>query len=229
MKIIALLASPHKLKGNTAGLMNFVIEGAQKAGAETEIICLDGHNVQACNGCDVCHRNGACAQKDAFEEIKAKIEQADGVILGSPNYIFSVSAQLKAFMDRCCGIVHCLSFEGKYGASVVTSGGGGDDPIIQYMNRFLLVTGIHPIGGVHATMAALPNGEFTEGIKNRARELGADLVAAWREKRTDPEVTMEMNAFRKRMRELVFWKKEEWLYEYNLWQNRGEEHDSAPA
>jgi len=40
---------------------------------------------------------------------------------------------------------------------------------------------------------------------------------------------MEMNAFRKRMRELVFWKKEEWLYEYNLWQNRGEEHDSAPA
>ncbi len=220
MKIVALLASPHKLKGNTAGLMNLVIEGAQKAGAAVETVCLDGANVGPCNGCDACHRGGTCVQKDEFESIKQRIETADGVILASPNYIFSVSAQMKAFMDRCCGIIHCLSFEGKYGVSVVTSGGGGDDPIIAYMNRFLLVTGIRPVGGVHATMAALPEGAFTESQQAQARELGADLVKAWREKRTDIGVEQAMRDFRQRMKELVFWKKEEWLYEYKIWKNR---------
>jgi multimeric flavodoxin WrbA len=80
--------------------------------------------VLPCLACDTCHRKGRCAQNDEFESIKGKILEADGLVLASPNYIFSVSAQLKAFMDRCCGVVHCMAFEGKYGVSVVTSGGG---------------------------------------------------------------------------------------------------------
>jgi multimeric flavodoxin WrbA len=59
-------------------------------------------------------RKGRCTQKDNFdqkdnfESIKQKIRVADGLILASPNYIYSVSAQLKAFMDRCGGILRCV-------------------------------------------------------------------------------------------------------------------------
>jgi multimeric flavodoxin WrbA len=55
--------------------------------------------------------------QDEFESTKEKILQSDGVVLASPNYIFSVSAQMKAFMNRCCGLVQCMVFEGIYFAN----------------------------------------------------------------------------------------------------------------
>jgi len=217
VKIVSILGSPHGRRGNTGRLLELVLEGARAEGAETETVCLGGGEVLPCVACDACHRTGRCPQPDPFETIREQVAAADGVILASPNYIFSVSAQLKAFMDRCCGTIHCLGFEGKYGAAVVTSGGGGDEPIVDYIGRFLLATGIHPLGGVHATMAALPDGEFTEGLRLQARELGAELVRAWRERRVDPDVALRMDDFRARMRELITWRREEWPYEYAYW------------
>ncbi len=141
MKIISLLASPHGLNDNTAGLLQFVLDGARAEGAQTETVVLKGGTLLPCLGCDNCHKKGRCARVDDFEPVKEKIMASDGLVLASPNYIFNVSAQLKAFMDRCCGVVHCMSFWGKYGASVVTSGGGGDEAVTQYIERFPGVDG----------------------------------------------------------------------------------------
>lgn len=124
MKIIGIVGSPRKIKGNTGRLMLEVLKAAEKEGATFETVDLPGGTVLPCKACDTCHQKGFCPQKDDFENIKAKIMESDGVVLASPNYIFSVSAQLKAFMDRCCGVIHRMAFEGKYGASVVTSGEG---------------------------------------------------------------------------------------------------------
>lgn len=220
MNIVAILGSPHGMRGNTGRLLELVLEGARGEGAQGETVCLGAGEVRPCVACDACHKTGRCPHPDVFEAIRAKIAAADAVVLASPNYIFSVSAQLKAFMDRCCGTIHCLGFEGKYGAAVVTSGGGGDEPVVDYIGRFLLATGIRPIGGVHATMAALPDGVFSEGLVRQARQLGAELVRACRERRIDPDVERQMRDFRARMQELVVWRREEWPYEYAYWQNR---------
>lgn len=72
MKIVALVGSPHGEKGNTAGLLRPVLEGAAESGAATETIMLKGDTVKPCLGCDVCHKKGRCAQKDEFEEIREK-------------------------------------------------------------------------------------------------------------------------------------------------------------
>ncbi|MFA5514681.1 MAG: NAD(P)H-dependent oxidoreductase [Desulfuromonadales bacterium] len=220
MKIVAIIGSPHGKRGNTARLTDYVIEGAQAEGAVVETALLKGRTIGPCAGCDVCHKVGRCCQQDEFEALRERIETADGVILASPNYIFHVSAQLKAFIDRCCGVIHRLGFEGKYGVSVVTSGGGGDEPIVEYMNRFLLATGIRPVGGVHATMAALPDEKFTSELQAQARTLGATLVQSWREKRTELDVERQMEEFRAGMRELIHWRREEWPFEHAWWQQR---------
>lgn len=217
MKIISLVGSPHGLRGNTAGLLRVVLKGAEALGAQNETIVLKGDSVRPCRGCDTCHKKGRCVQKDDFESIKQKIHAADGLILASPNYIFSVSAQLKAFMDRCCGVIHCLAFEGKYGAAVVTSGGGDEAPVAEYMNHFLMTTGIMPVGAVWATMGTLTGDDFPRDIRERALSLGERLVNAWKNKERPADTAKAMDAFHNRMKTLIQYRKEAWPYEYDYW------------
>jgi hypothetical protein len=65
-------------------------------------------------------------------------------------------------------MIHCLGFEGKYGASVVTSGGDDEAPIADYMNHFLITTGIIPVGAVWATMTRIGGDGFPPDIKTKA-------------------------------------------------------------
>jgi multimeric flavodoxin WrbA len=218
MKIIALVGSPHGARGNTARLTRIVLKGAEQEGARAKTILLPGKTVLPCLGCDYCHKKGRCAQKDAFPEIRQKVLEADGLVLGSPNYIFSVSAQMKAFMDRCSSMVHCLGFHGKYGASVVTSGGGDEEAIAEYLNHFLMITGIQSVGSVWATMGLIFGEGFPEDITSRALGLGKRLVQAWRNQETFPEIQEKMAAFKERMRLLMQYRREEWPYEYEYWQ-----------
>src|SRR5512137_2247430 len=120
MKIVSIIGSPKGIGGNTGALLKIVLQGAENQGAQTEIIAIKGQEVKPCRGCDTCHKKGVCPQDDSYLKIKEKVMEADGLILASPNYISHVSAQMKAFLDRCCGVVHCHDFLGKYGASVVT-------------------------------------------------------------------------------------------------------------
>ena len=217
MNLVSVIGSYHGLKGSTARLLDWVIQGAESLGAKNENIVLKGDSVLPCMGCDHCHRKGGCVQKDAFESIKQKINVADGLILASPNYIFSVSAQLKAFMDRCCGVIHCLGFEGKYGASVVTSGGGDEPPIADYMNHFLITTGIVPVGAVWATMGNISGNEFPSDIKEKAIALGRKLVTDWQSGEKSSEIAKAMTDFHNRMESLMRYREEEWPYEYEYW------------
>lgn len=220
MKIVALLGSPHGLKGNTARLLKIVLEGAKEEGARTETIVVNWKKVAPCLACDVCHIKGRCQQKDDFEAIKGKIMAADALIMATPNYMDHVSAQLKAFMDRCCGVVHRLEFEGRYGAAVVTSGGGNEKPIAEAMNYFLIKTGIVPVGEVWATMINVGEQDFPEDITNQALTLGKNIVAAVKNKIKTKKVERRMQAFRKRMQSLVLSRKDEWSYEYKYWQEK---------
>lgn len=220
MRIIGIVGSPHGAEGNTAGLTEMVMEEARKQGAETETIFLTGNTVLPCKACDTCHKKGVCPQKDDFESIKEKIRESDALVLGSPNYIWSVSAQMKAFMDRCCGVIHCMSFEGKYGASVVTSGGGEEEPICDYLRHFLAMTGITPVGSVWETMWG---GEsFREETRKKASDLGKKLVRSCEDRLSLPDVEKTKDEFRQRMQMLMQSRKEEWPYEWQYWrQHRG--------
>ncbi len=217
MKIVSVLGSPRGKAGNTAALLRIVLEGAESLGAQTEIIVIRGREVRPCKACNTCHKKGLCPQKDGFNAIKEKALEADGIVLASPNYIFHVSAQLKAFLDRCCGLLHCMAFEGKYAASVVTSGGGEEKPIADYLNYFLARMGAVPVGAVWATMGKIQGQDFPEDIRKKAFALGKKLVKAWENKEKPPGFEKDAARFRKRMKSLMLWRKNEWPYEYEYW------------
>jgi multimeric flavodoxin WrbA len=222
MRLMSIVGSPRGKKGATAALLSVVLDGARSKGAETEMIAIKGSEVKPCRACDICHKDGTCLQKDQFNAIKDKVMAADGFVLATPNYIFHVSAQLKAFIDRCCGIVHCVGFEGKYGAAVVTAGGGDEQGIADYLNHFVAITGGIPVGSVWATMGQIQGQNFPEDfpqdIKQKAFALGESLVTAWQNKEVPAQqyrpVTIQ---FTERMKALITWRKEEWPFEYEYW------------
>ena len=101
-KIIGLSGSPRN-GGNTEVLIKEALKAAKQKGAETEFVTLAGKNIQPCRACYACRlpkSGGICAIKDDLPTIFEKLKQADGIIIGSPVYFLSVTAQLKALFDR---------------------------------------------------------------------------------------------------------------------------------
>ena len=99
MKILTVVGSPRE-NANTHFLSQKFGEGAAKVGAEVEEIFLQKYSIAGCRHCFGCLKDGTCKIKDDYAEIKEKLLAADGILLASPVYCCSVTAQMKSFMDR---------------------------------------------------------------------------------------------------------------------------------
>jgi multimeric flavodoxin WrbA len=217
MRIIAIIGSPRGMNGNTGRLTEEVLRGARESGAETEILSLASMSVQPCVGCDLCHKTGICSIKDDYEAIKEKLLACDGFILASPNYIFSVTAQMKALFDRCNGLIHCMALDGRYAALVETSGGGEDEEVLTYMARFVNTLGAFSVGGIGSLLAGVRTFPDEMDLFARARELGGELCRSIRERRVFPEQDEFHAGFRVRMSGLIDVMQEYWVFERDFW------------
>lgn len=105
VKILALCGSPRK-KGNSTLLANHIIAGAESEGATVESVYLNGQNIKPCQGCYACQEEGSkgCIIDDDMQDLYSKIIKADALIIASPVYWFTMSAQTKIFMDRCMAL-----------------------------------------------------------------------------------------------------------------------------
>lgn len=97
--ILAVYGSPRR-HGNTATLLNAAVEGARDAGAEVETIVLRDVKISPCLEIYGCKKNGECAIRDDFQELRDKFLSAQGVMLASPIFFYAVSAHTKALMER---------------------------------------------------------------------------------------------------------------------------------
>jgi multimeric flavodoxin WrbA len=98
-KIIAIYGSPRR-KGNTATLLKKAIEGARDCGADVEEIVLRDLKISPCLEIYGCLQAGECAIKDDFQMVRDKILHAQGLMLASPVFFYTVSAHTKMLMDR---------------------------------------------------------------------------------------------------------------------------------
>lgn len=219
MKIIGLCASPRGKKSSTMSLVKQGLSGAEKKGAKTEFINLCKKEIKFCTGCGVCYKKGKCVHKDDFKDILEAILESDGIILGSPNYINSVSAQMKVFLDRLADSIHCQRFTGKYGFSVSTAGGSNSGLVCDYLNNTLLIIGANTVGKINIDIGANPDG-FSD-VKDEAFLMGEKLFDAIEKKETWPEQEMLHTEMRERMKYIITLNKDEWQSEYDYWKKQG--------
>jgi multimeric flavodoxin WrbA len=140
VKIIGIVGSP-RTEGNTSYLVETALKSAEEAGADTEIINLGSANLEPCVACDICKATGECAIYDDMHEIIEKLIEADGMIIGSPVYFGSVTAQLKMLIDRSRPLRGSFRLKNKIGGAIAVGGSrnGGQESTISTIHDFLLI------------------------------------------------------------------------------------------
>jgi multimeric flavodoxin WrbA len=142
MKVLAFNGSGRK-NGNTAFLVNTVLDELSKQGIETEFIHLAGDVPQGCIACYKCFENKdqKCAViTDNLNEHLGKMIKADGILLGSPVYFADATAGIKALIERC-GMVSLANgglLKRKVGAAVVAVRRAGAVRTFDTLNHLFL-------------------------------------------------------------------------------------------
>ena len=99
-KVLVISSSPKK--GNSDALADSFARGAAESGNTVEKIRIADKKINYCKGCNYCSEHSApCVQKDDADEIIGKMVEADVIVLATPVYFYSMSAQLKTLIDRC--------------------------------------------------------------------------------------------------------------------------------
>jgi len=102
MKIFVVNGSPRGENGNTHIMVNAFLQGAEKAGAETENVFLMEKKISPCLGCFACWLKtpGQCVHNDDMAELQKALLAADIIVFAFPLYVDNVPGIMKNFMDR---------------------------------------------------------------------------------------------------------------------------------
>ncbi|WP_051617761.1 flavodoxin family protein [Desulfofundulus thermocisternus] len=169
---------------------------------------------------DRCHHPGECAPKDDFNPLFEKLLAADGLVPGSPVYIYHVTAQFKTRADRPGNAIHCQRLPGKYGAVVSTAGGSGHEETADYLEMLLRRPGAQSAGRIACTLDDGPVPGDAELLK-QANALGVTLVRAIKEKQEFPDQIQQQEKLREYFRDVIIKRKDRWDREYRYWQGKG--------
>ncbi len=146
MKVVAFNGSVRK-DGNTSILLNLVLDELRAEGIETELFSLAGKPIQGCTACYKCFekKNKRCSvEKDVVNDCIGKMDEADGILLGSPTYFADVSAGMKALIERggMVGRANPELFNRKVGAAVVAVRRAGAINVFNSLNYFFSISGM---------------------------------------------------------------------------------------
>ena len=219
MKVIGLNASPRGKDSNTLRLVNAVLAGAKDEGAETELVDIYSLHIEYCTSCGTCYAKGECTLLDDFPDLFDRMMNADGIVLGAPNYVDSVPAPMKAVFDRMADAIHCQMLTGKFGCSVCTAGGSGEHEVVGYMNKVLMTLGANVVGGIGVAIGRDPSA--LGKAEKDAHEVGKRLTRSIKGEISYPEQDAAHLQRREYFCQLVKYNKEKFAHEYDWYVRMG--------
>jgi len=136
-KILLLNGSPNE-HGCSYTALNEVASVLNKNGVETEIMWVGTKAINGCIDCGKCSETGRCVFNDMVNQIIDRLDEFDGIVVGSPVYYGGASAQVCCVLDRLC---FCASprLKGKLAAAVVSCRRGGASAAFDRLNKYFLM------------------------------------------------------------------------------------------
>ena len=140
MKVLMLNGSP-RANGNTALALKELEKVFAAEGIEVETVQLGNKPIRGCVACGGCYKAGRCVLDDSLEELAAKFQEADGLVVASPVYYASANATLIAALDR---LFYSTRFDKtmKVGASVAVARRGGCSAAFDQLNKYFTISGM---------------------------------------------------------------------------------------
>jgi multimeric flavodoxin WrbA len=182
-RILIVNGSPRK-NGNCATLVEQVAAGARSLGGAVEVFNLADMDIRPCDACDSCQETGGgvCVISDDMQSLYPRLREADAIVIASPIYWFSVTAQTKLFIDRCYALQGAAGnvLGGKRFGILLTY--GDDDPyssgavnaIRMFQDMFRYVQA-DLVGLVYGSANAAGEIRNLPGVLEKARRLGQQL------------------------------------------------------
>lgn len=138
MKVLLINGSPRG-KGNTYIALSEVAKALEANGVETEIVSIGAKAVQGCIACGRCAELGRCVFNDElYNMVRGKLEEADGIVVGSPVYYAGPNGSLCALLDRLFfSAADLLRY--KPAASVAVCRRGGASATFDRLNKYFTI------------------------------------------------------------------------------------------
>ena len=199
-KVILINGSP-RADQCTAAALREMIRVFDEEGVETELIHIGNKEIRGCTSCGYCFSHDGCVFDDEVNEVNAKLENADGLVVGSPVYYSSPNGTLISFLDR---LFYSAQYDMhmKVGAAVVSARRGGNTASFDVLNKYFSISGM-PIATstywnkVHGFTAedVKKDAEGLQTMRNLARNMSFMIkaIADAKEKYGMPQV--ESGAF----------------------------------
>ncbi len=137
MKVLLLNGSPNP-KGCTARALQEVEETLNREGIETESILVGNKDIRGCISCGNCAKSGKCVFDDAVNEIAAKFEKSDGIVIGTPVYYAGSNGTVISLLDRLFYSSH-FDKTMKVGACVLSSRRAGSTSALDEINKYFTI------------------------------------------------------------------------------------------
>ena len=152
MKAVGIVGSPRK-GGNTEILVTHCLKAIAEEGIKTEIIRLAGLKISGCIDCGHCHKHqGECSVKDDMQAVRAKMVEADAIIIGTPVYFGAATALVRGLMERAA-FCERGGLSGKVGGPIVVARRAGQNFTFAEMNFWFYLNGITTPAGTYWNMA----------------------------------------------------------------------------
>ena len=211
MKVLFINGSPHP-RGCTWRAMVEVSRALNEEGIQVEWIPMGGQPVRGCMGCGACKKSGLkrCIYgDDAVNVAITRMEQCDGLIVGSPVHYGGASGACTSFLDRM--FYASGGFAGKPGAAVVSCRRGGSTSALEQLQKYFMMNNMPLVPSYYWNMV---HGNTIEEVEQDLegmfvmRQLGQNMawllksIEAGKEKglifpAKEPDQIVRMNFIRK--------------------------------
>ncbi len=224
---LLVLNGSYRKNGNTAQVTEQIVTQfralaeSRSASVTVETVHLGHVNIEPCRGCRICFDRGEeyCPVKDGIPALRAKMRQADAVLIASPVYVDDVNGITKNFIDRMAFACHRPEFAGKSAYLLATVGGSPTGHTLRTLGSAFSTWGFSIAGQKGFKTGALMKPGEAKQFEQQTAKIARELFDALEQKKALNPSFLSLMTFK--IQQHAWTAHPDESVDYNYWNDHG--------